>query len=65
MATYVVHFGVEVRCGTVSKKKQKIVRIIDLVHVYKGKVETIALPGINLTISKGERVVWGDARGNR
>ena len=40
-----------------SKKKQKIVRIIDLVHVYKGKVETIALPGINVTIDKGERVV--------
>ena len=40
-----------------SKKKQKFVRIIDLVHVYKGKVETIALPGINVTINKGERVV--------
>lgn len=38
-------------------KNQTIIRTIDLVHVYKGKVETIALPGINLSIKDGERVV--------
>ncbi|MHA1222263.1 MAG: ABC transporter ATP-binding protein [Candidatus Heimdallarchaeaceae archaeon] len=39
------------------EKNEIIIRTIDLVHVYKGKVETIALPGINLTIKQGERVV--------
>lgn len=38
-------------------KKEQIIKVLDLVHVYKGKVETIALPGINLNINKGERVV--------
>ncbi|MCE7740642.1 MAG: ABC transporter ATP-binding protein [Candidatus Heimdallarchaeota archaeon] len=38
-------------------KKEQIIKVLDLVHVYKGKVETIALPGVNLSIKKGERVV--------
>ena len=37
--------------------KTKIIQIIDLLHVYKGKVETIALPGINLSVNRGERLV--------
>lgn len=40
-----------------SKNTQLIVQIVDLVQIYKGKVETIALPGINLKINRGERVV--------
>ena len=40
-----------------SKLEKKIILIKDLVHVYKGKVETIALPGINFSINKGEKVV--------
>ncbi|NPD89097.1 MAG: ABC transporter ATP-binding protein [Asgard group archaeon] len=40
-----------------SKKQEKIIQIFDLLHVYKGKVETIALSGINLSVTKGERLV--------
>ncbi len=38
-------------------KNEKIIQIIGLLHVYKGKVETVALPGITMSISKGEKVV--------
>ena len=40
-----------------NKKDEKIIQVFDLLHVYKGKVETIALSGINLSVSKGERLV--------
>lgn len=38
-------------------KNGKIIQIIGLLHVYKGKVETVALPGITMSISKGKKVV--------
>ncbi|MHA1399977.1 MAG: ABC transporter ATP-binding protein [Candidatus Heimdallarchaeaceae archaeon] len=37
-------------------RNKNIIRIIDLIHVYKGKVETVALPGINLSVKEGERI---------
>ena len=40
-----------------NKKEKKIIQVFDLLHVYKGKVETIALSGINLSVKKGERLV--------
>ncbi|MHA1397971.1 MAG: ABC transporter ATP-binding protein [Candidatus Heimdallarchaeaceae archaeon] len=40
-----------------SKKEKTIIQVIDLLHVYKGKVETIALPGITFSIKKGEKVL--------
>ncbi len=40
-----------------NKEKETIIQIFDLLHVYKGKVETIALPGINLSVKRGERLV--------
>ncbi len=39
------------------KKKNKIIIVEDLLHVYKGKVETIALPGINLSVEESEKVL--------
>ncbi|UJG43561.1 MAG: ABC transporter ATP-binding protein [Candidatus Heimdallarchaeum endolithica] len=39
-----------------NQKKEPIIRVIDLIHVYKGKVETVALPGISFKINKGEKV---------
>jgi len=40
-----------------NKEIKTIIQIIDLLHVYKGKVETIAIPGISMSIKKGEKVV--------
>ena len=38
-------------------EKVQLIQILGLLHVYKGNVETVALPGINITINKGEKVV--------
>jgi len=38
-------------------KKNKIIIVENLLHVYKEKVETVALPGINFDIEKGEKVL--------
>lgn len=41
-----------------SKKKNKaIIEISDLVQIYTGKVETLALSDFNLIVKKGERLV--------
>lgn len=40
-----------------NKKEKTIIQIIDLLHVYKGKVETIAIPGISFSVKKGEKIV--------
>ncbi|MHA1407802.1 MAG: ABC transporter ATP-binding protein [Candidatus Heimdallarchaeaceae archaeon] len=40
-----------------TKKKEKIIQVFDLLHVYKGKVETVALPGISFSVNKGERLI--------
>jgi len=38
-------------------KIKKIIIVENLLHVYKGKVETIALPGVNFEIKEGEKVL--------
>lgn len=40
-----------------EKKNKEIIEISDLVHIYTGKIETVALSGINLNVNKGERLV--------
>ena len=40
-----------------TKKKEKIIQVFNLLHVYKGKVETVALPGISFSVNKGERLI--------
>ena len=40
-----------------SKNTKVIIEISDLVHSYRGKIETVALNGVNLSVKKGERLV--------
>lgn len=40
-----------------SRRKNTIIEISNLTHIYKGKIETTALAGVNLIIEKGERLV--------
>ncbi len=40
-----------------SRRKNTIIEISELSHVYKGKIETTALSGVNLNVKKGERLV--------
>jgi len=37
--------------------KKNIIIVEDLIHVYKGTVETVALPGISFTVRKGEKLL--------
>jgi len=41
----------------VSRRKDTIIEISNLTHIYKGKIETTALSGVNLIVKKGERLV--------
>lgn len=38
-------------------KKKKIIIVENLLHVYKEKVETVALPGINFDVEEGEKIL--------
>ncbi len=38
-------------------KKRKIIIVENLLHVYKEKVETVALPGINFDVEEGEKIL--------
>lgn len=40
-----------------SRRKDTIIEISNLTHIYKGKIETTALSGVNLIVKKGERLV--------
>lgn len=42
---------------SMSRRKSTIIEISNLVHIYKGKIETTALAGVNLSVKKGERLV--------
>lgn len=38
-------------------KKRKIIVVENLLHVYKEKVETVAIPGINFDVGEGEKIL--------
>jgi len=40
-----------------SQNEKQIIEISNLTHIYKSKIETIALSKVNLSVKKGERLV--------
>jgi len=40
-----------------SQNEKQIIEISNLTHIYKSKIETIALSNVNLSVKKGERLV--------